>query len=58
MTEGFVIPNNFSQRRRCMLEQGCSFHEGVWTEKTTDDYSKGKRVVLSLPGAFTPTLYK
>lgn len=27
-----------------------------WEEKTTDDYFKGKRVVLfSLPGAFTPT---
>ena len=39
-----------------VLEQGCSFDEGVWTEKTTDDYFKGKRVVLfSLPGAFTPT---
>jgi peroxiredoxin len=27
-----------------------------WAEKSTDDYFKGKRVVLfSLPGAFTPT---
>src|SRR3546814_19758404 len=27
-----------------------------WEHKTTDDYFKGKRVVLfSLPGAFTPT---
>jgi len=27
-----------------------------WEDKTTDDYFKGKRVVLfSLPGAFTPT---
>ena len=27
-----------------------------WENKTTDDYFKGKRVVLfSLPGAFTPT---
>ncbi len=27
-----------------------------WQDKTTDDYFKGKRVVLfSLPGAFTPT---
>src|SRR3546814_12437205 len=27
-----------------------------WESKTTDDYFKGKRVVLfSLPGAFTPT---
>ena len=29
---------------------------GAWKEMTTDDYCKGKRVVLfSLPGAFTPT---
>tara|TARA_E500000081_G_C6052498_1_gene314344 strand:- start:341 stop:874 length:534 start_codon:yes stop_codon:yes gene_type:complete len=29
---------------------------GEWVTKTTDDYFKGKRVVLfSLPGAFTPT---
>jgi|TARA_B100001964_G_C14180082_1_gene575779 peroxiredoxin len=29
---------------------------GDWVEKTTDDYFKGKRVILfSLPGAFTPT---
>ena len=29
---------------------------GKWVEKTTDDFFKGKRVVLfSLPGAFTPT---
>ena len=29
---------------------------GKWINKTTDDYFKGKRVVLfSLPGAFTPT---
>jgi len=27
-----------------------------WEDKTTDDYFKGKRVILfSLPGAFTPT---
>jgi len=29
---------------------------GKWIDKTTDDYFKGKRVVLfSLPGAFKPT---
>ena len=29
---------------------------GKWIDKTTDDFFKGKRVVLfSLPGAFTPT---
>ena len=35
--------------------EGCSIG-GDWINKTTDDYFKGKRVVLfSLPGAFTPT---
>ena len=34
---------------------GCAIG-GHWVTKTTDDYFKGKRVVLfSLPGAFTPT---
>ena len=29
---------------------------GRWVDKTTNDFFKGKRVVLfSLPGAFTPT---
>ena len=36
-------------------ETGCPIG-GEWVNKTTDDYFKGKRVVLfSLPGAFTPT---
>ena len=34
---------------------GCAIG-GQWVNKTTDDFFKGKRVVLfSLPGAFTPT---
>ncbi len=35
---------------------GCNFMGGTWKDLTTDDYFKGKKVVLfSLPGAFTPT---
>ena len=35
---------------------GCTFIGGTWKDVTTDDLSKGKRVVMfSLPGAFTPT---
>ena len=58
MIEGFSIPKTTFKVREgdVVLEAGCSFDEGVWTEKTTEDYFKGKRVVLfSLPGAFTPT---
>ena len=56
--ENFKIPQvNFKIREGdVVLEDGCSFDEGKWIEKTTDDFFKGKRVVLfSLPGAFTPT---
>ena len=56
--ENFKIPKvNFKIREGdVVLEDGCSFDEGKWIEKTTDDFFKGKRVVLfSLPGAFTPT---
>lgn len=58
MFNGFKIPQTTFKVREgdVVLEEGCSFDEGKWTEKTTDDYFKGKRVVLfSLPGAFTPT---
>jgi len=58
MFNGFKIPTtNFKIREGdVVLEDGCSFDEGKWVEKTTDDFFKGKRVVLfSLPGAFTPT---
>ena len=58
MFDKFKIPKvNFKIREGdVVLEDGCSFDEGKWVEKTTDDFFKGKRVVLfSLPGAFTPT---
>jgi peroxiredoxin len=35
---------------------GCTFEEGKWVDKTTNDLFKDKKVVIfSLPGAFTPT---
>ena len=58
MVEGFKIPNTTFRVREgdTVLEEGCSFIEGEWKTKTTQDYFAGKRVVLfSLPGAFTPT---
>ena len=58
MQEGFKIPK-VTFRTRVGDEEptdgGCAIG-GQWENKTTDDYFKGKRVVLfSLPGAFTPT---
>ena len=58
MIKGFKIPNTTFQVRTgdSVLDDGCSIDEGMWTTMTTDDYFKGRRVVLfSLPGAFTPT---
>ena len=58
MIEGFKIPNvTFKVREGDTAEnqETCSVG-GKWIEKNTDDFFKGKRVVLfSLPGAFTPT---
>jgi peroxiredoxin len=52
MITGFVIPKVTFRTR--MFDE--STMEYKWHDMTTDDYFKGKRVVLfSLPGAFTPT---
>ena len=52
MIEGFVIPK-VTFRTRVFDNTKM---ENRWQDVTTDDYLKGKRVVLfSLPGAFTPT---
>ena len=52
MIEGFSLPKA-TFRTRAFDEAKMEYY---WLDKTTDDYFKGKRVVLfSLPGAFTPT---
>tara|TARA_B100001287_G_scaffold13842_1_gene10417 strand:+ start:1209 stop:1730 length:522 start_codon:yes stop_codon:yes gene_type:complete len=52
MIEGFKLPKVTFRTR----EFDESKMEYYWQDKNTDDYFKGKRVVLfSLPGAFTPT---
>jgi len=52
MIEGFKLPKVTFRTR----EFDESKMEYKWHDMTTDDYFKGKRVVLfSLPGAFTPT---
>ena len=58
MIKGFKIPKVEFRIR----EGDSSDNEGVcaiggkWINKSTDDFFKGKRVILfSLPGAFTPT---
>mgnify|MGYP001178417474 CR=1 FL=1 len=58
MREGMTLPKvTFKVRTgdQAPDDGGCPIG-GTWTDKTTDDYFKGKRVILfSLPGAFTPT---
>ena len=58
MKRDLKIPNvTFRTREGDEVETdgGCAIG-GQWVNKTTDDYFKGKRVVIfSLPGAFTPT---
>lgn len=55
MIEGFKLPQvTFKTRVRDESIGGPNPYR--WEDKTTDDYFKGKRIVLfSLPGAFTPT---
>ena len=58
MIEGYKIPKViFNTREGDISEnQGTCSVGGKWVKKSTDDFFKGKRVVLfSLPGAFTPT---
>ena len=55
MIEGFKLPQvTFKTRIRDESIGGDNPYR--WEDRNTDDYFKGKRVVLfSLPGAFTPT---
>ena len=58
MIKGFKIPKVVFRVREgdaSEKEEVCAIG-GDWINKSTDDYFKGKRVILfSLPGAFTPT---
>ena len=48
--ENFKIPQvNFKVREGdVVLEDGCSFDEGKWVEKTTDDFLKVKELFYFL----------
>jgi len=58
MKAGFKLDNVIFRLRegdRAGSQKECAIG-GKWVDKNTDDFFKGKRVVLfSLPGAFTPT---
>ena len=58
MIKDFKIPYVIFKTREgdtSETEGACAIG-GKWVDKSTDDFFKGKRVVLfSLPGAFTPT---
>ena len=58
MIKGFKIPKVIFRVREGDTsndETTCAIG-GKWTNKSTDDFFKGKRVIVfSLPGAFTPT---
>ena len=55
MIKGFKLPK-VTFKTRVRDESSGDDNPYYWQDTTTDDYFKGKRVVLfSLPGAFTPT---
>ena len=55
MIKGFKLPK-VTFKTRVRDESNGQDNPYHWQDTTTDDYFKGKRVVLfSLPGAFTPT---
>ena len=58
MIKGFKIPKVVFRVREgdTSYDQAICAIGGKWINKTTDDFFKGKRVIIfSLPGAFTPT---
>ena len=58
MIKGFKIPKVIFRVREgdTSDDEAICAIGGKWIDKSTDDYFKGKRVIIfSLPGAFTPT---
>ena len=58
MIKGFKIPKVIFRVREgdTSTDEAICAIGGKWINKSTDEYFKGKRVILfSLPGAFTPT---
>ena len=58
MIKNFKIPNVVFKIREDDISEteGVCAIGGRWVDKSTENFFKGKRVVLfSLPGAFTPT---
>ena len=60
MFDKFKIPKNHTFKVRegdVVLEDGCTFDEGKWTEKTTDDYFKVKSSFIFFTWCFYTNLY-